>query len=87
MEGANLGVWEQNPLLPEAGGLGAKLPAAGGTGVWGRSPPALKNFELFCKTNNFRVILIKNNAFKMWHRNWQCNMIQLVVLMGYRGGG
>ena len=33
MGGAGLGVWGQSPQLPEAGGLGAKLPAAGGTGV------------------------------------------------------
>ena len=32
---------------------------------------------------NFRAILIENNAFKTWHRNWQPNMIQLVALMGY----
>ena len=30
---------------------------------------------------------MKNNAFKTWYRNWQRNMIQLVALMGYVGGG
>ena len=43
-------------------------------------PPALKNFAFFCKIN---IILVKNNAFKTWHGNWQCNMIQLVALIGY----
>ena len=31
------------------GGLGAKPPAAGGTGVWGS--PELENFAFFCKNN------------------------------------
>ena len=48
-------------------------------------PPALENFAFFLhKYLNFRAILIENNAFKTWHRNWQPNMIQLVALMGTR---
>ena len=39
---------EPQPL--EAGGLGAKPPASGGTEVWGRAP-ALNNFAFFCKNN------------------------------------
>ena len=35
--GADLGVWGRSPQLPEAKGLGVKPPAAGGTGVRGRS--------------------------------------------------
>ena len=39
-------------------------------GSLGAEPPTLKNFAFFCKNNfNFRAILIKNNAFKTWHRN------------------
>ena len=66
----------------------AKPPAAGGTGVWGRgSPQRSKIFYFFAKKLNFRAILVKNNAFKTWLKNWQCNIIQLVALMGYVGGG
>ena len=39
-----MGVWGRSPQLPEAGGLGAKPPAAGGT-------EALENFAFFCKNN------------------------------------
>ena len=42
MGGAVLRVWGRSPQLPEAGSLEAKPPAAGGTGVWGRSPSARK---------------------------------------------
>ena len=59
-------------------GLGAKPPAA--------VAPSARKFCIFLqKSLNFRAILIKNNAFKTWHRNWQRNMIQLVALMGYMG--
>ena len=27
------------------------------------------------------------DAHETWHRNWQCNMIQVVALLGYVGGG
>ena len=64
-----MGVWGLRSQPPEAiGGLGAPLPAAGGTGVWG--PQRLKILHFFQKYLNFRAILIKNNAFKTWHRNW-----------------
>ena len=68
-----MGVWGRSPQPPEAGGLGAKPPAAGGTGVWGRSPQRSKILHFFCK-NNFILGLfwLKNNAFKTWLRNWQC---------------
>ena len=71
-----LGVWGRGPQPSEAGGMEAE-------------PSALENFAFFLqKLFNFRgAILMKNNAFKTWHRNWQCNMIQLVALMGYVGGG
>ena len=36
--GAGLGVWRRSPQPLEAGGLGAKPPAAGDTGVGGLSP-------------------------------------------------
>ena len=39
--------------LPEAGGLGAKLPAAVGTGVWGGAPSARKFGILFAKITSF----------------------------------
>ena len=67
------------------GGLGAKPPAAEGTGVIGNFA---RNFCVFLQNElNFRAILIKNNAFKTWRRNWQRNMIQLVALMGYIRSG
>ena len=47
----------------ESGGLGAKPPAAVGTGVWGGAPSA-KKFCIFCKNNNFRAILVKNRLLK-----------------------
>ena len=49
--GANFGVWGRSPQLPEAGSLGAKPPAAGGTGVLGAEPPTLENFAFFCKNS------------------------------------
>ena len=39
-------------------------------GVWGPSPQRLKILRFFKKKLNFSAILIKNNAFKTWHRNW-----------------
>ena len=33
------------------GGLGAEPPAAGGTGVWGRSPQRSKILHFFCENN------------------------------------
>ena len=35
------------------GGLGAKPPAAGGTGVWGRSPQRSKILHFFAKITSF----------------------------------
>ena len=68
--------------LPEIRNGGAVL------GVWGRSPQRSKILRFFFqKQRNFRARLIKNNAFKTWHRNWQRNIIQLVALMGYVGSG
>ena len=46
-----MGVWGRSPQPPEAGGLGAKPPAAGGTEVWGRSPQRSKILHFFCKNN------------------------------------
>ena len=43
------GVWERSPQLPEAGGLGAPSPAAGGTGSEGEFPSARK-FCIFLQT-------------------------------------
>ena len=42
-----MGVWGRIPQLPEAGGLGANPPAAGGTGVWGLSPQRSKVLHFF----------------------------------------
>ena len=69
---ANGGLEAELPA-PEAGGSGAKPPAAGGTGAWGRSPQRSKILHFFCK-NNFILGLfsLNNNAFKTWVRNWQC---------------
>ena len=69
---ANGGLEAKLPA-PEAGSLGAKPPAAGGTGAWGRSPQPSKILHFFCK-NNFILGLfsLNNNAFKTWVRNWQC---------------
>ena len=72
------------------GGVAAEHPAAGGQAPSrrrpspqppeargrGAEPPALKKFAFFCKKQfNSRAILIKDSAFKTWHRNWQRNMI------------
>ena len=43
---ANGGLEAKLPA-PEAGGSGAKPPAAGGTGAWGAEPPALESFAFF----------------------------------------
>ena len=48
-----MGVWGRSPQLPEAGGLGAKPPAAGGTGAWGRSPQRSKILHFFAKITSF----------------------------------
>ena len=57
---------------------------------WGSGGEAssARKFCMFLQNElNFRAILIQNNAFKTWHRNWQPNMIQLVALVGYMGSG
>ena len=65
----------------------AKPPAAGGLGSGGRASRA-QNFCIFLQNElNFRAILIENNAFRTWHKNWQPNMIQPVALMGYMRSG
>ena len=70
-----LGFWEQSPHPPEVRGSGGGAPSA-------------RKFCIFLqKQLNFRVIVIKNIAFKTWHRNWQHNVIQLVALMAYVGDG
>ena len=48
-----MGVWGRSPQLSEAGGLGAKPPAAGGPGVWGRSPQRSKILHFFAKITSF----------------------------------
>ena len=54
----------------------------------GGGSPSTRKFLIFVqKQLNFRAYLIKNNAFKTWHRNWQRNMMQLIVLMGYMESG
>ena len=55
-------------------------------GGLGAEPPTLEILH-FAKQLNFKAILIKNNAFKTWHRNRQSNMIQLVALMDYSESG
>ena len=69
------------------GGLGAKPPPTEARRFGGGAPSARK-FCIFLQIKlNFRAISIKNNAFKTWHRTWQRNMILLVALLGYVGGG
>ena len=51
VEGAVLGVWGRSPLLLEAGGLGAKPPAARGTGSGVQSFQRSKSLHFFCKNN------------------------------------
>ena len=82
--GAVLGVWGRGSKSPEAnGGEGVKPPAAGDLGSGGGASNA-QNFCIFLQNElNFIAILIENNAFRTWHKNWQPNMIQLVALMGY----
>ena len=68
-------------------GLRGKAPAAGGLGSGGGASSA-QNFCIFLQNElNFRAILIENNAFRTWHKNWQPNMIQLGALMGYMRSG
>ena len=76
MGGAVLGVW----------GSGGNAPSRRRN--WGleAEPPALEILHFFAK-KNFGAILIKNNAFKTWHRNKQRNMIQLFALLDYVGSG
>ena len=79
--------WGLCPQTPQAAPplrISGYAPGNGGClGGLGAEPPALKNFAFFCKNNLILDILIKNNAFKMGHRNWQRKMIQQVALMGY----
>ena len=51
--GAVLGVWRRSPQPPEAGGLGAKVPAAGGTGVRMWSPQHSKILRFLAKITKF----------------------------------
>ena len=71
------------------GGLGVrgKAPSRRRNGGLGAEHPALEIRENHMLSTKCYGFLIKNNAFKTWHRNWLRNMIQLVVLMGYVGGG
>ena len=48
-------------------------------GSGGGAPSARKFCIFFQKYINFRAILIKNIAFKTWHKNWQRNMIKLAA--------
>ena len=69
-------------------GVGGGPPVAGGQWGSGGETPSSQKFLIFLqKYLNFRAILIKNNAFKTWHKNWLRNMIQLVASMGYMGSG
>ena len=79
--GAVLGVWGRSPQPPEANGsLGAEPPAAGGTGVEGRSPQRSKILRFFAKKLNFRVILIKKiMLLKRGLEIGSANMIKLVA--------
>ena len=85
--GRPLEIWERSPLPLEAGNLGAKPPAAGGTGS-GSKPPALDNFAFFCKNNLIlglfwsKVILLKRDI-----EIGSANMIKLVAWMVYVVGG
>ena len=64
---------------PEAGGLRAKPPAAGGTGVWGWSPQRLE-IAFFCKNNlilcyfDKKIMLLKRGL-----EIGNANMIKLVA--------
>ena len=44
----------------------------GVAGVWGPSSQRSKILYFFAKIINFGPILIKINAFEMWHKNLQC---------------
>ena len=48
-----MGVWGRSLQPPKAGSLGAKPPAAGGTGVWGRSSQRSKILQFFAKITSF----------------------------------
>jgi len=56
-----LGVWERSLQPPEDGGLGAKLPAAGGKGIdfGGGTLRAGKLLKFFNKSNAFLCIEAK----------------------------
>ena len=53
-----------------------KLAMGGGGGLFWESEGGAPSARKFCiflqKELNFRAILMKNNAFKTLHRNWQC---------------
>ena len=54
-------------------GFGGKAPSRRRRGGLEALPPALENFAFFLqKQLYFRDILIKNNVFETWLRNWQC---------------
>ena len=87
--GAVLGVMGRGPQLPETNGVRGQSPQLLEAWGLGAEPPALKIFAFFLQNElNFRAtILIKNNAFRTWHKNWQPNMIQLGALMGNMRSG
>ena len=72
IEGAVLGSGAKSPGAGGYWGSGGKTPSRWRHGGVGAEPPALENFALKKKQLSFRAILIKNNAFKTWHRNWLC---------------
>ena len=75
-----MGVWGQIPQLPEAGGLGAKPPAARGTGVWGRSPQRSKVLHFFAKITSFQGYFDKKiMLLKRCLEIGSANMIKLVA--------
>ena len=85
-----MGIWGRSPQPAEAQGSGGKPFSRrrhGSLGADGRGLGARKFCIFLQKYLDFSTILIKDNAFKSWHRNWQCNMIHLVALMAYVGSG
>ena len=86
-EGCFGGLVAGPPVTGGQWGLGGEAPAARGWGCGGGAFSARKFCNFLQNELNFRAILIVNNAFKTWHKNWQPIMIQLAALMGYMGSG
>ena len=73
-------MWGRSPQPPEAGGLEAKPPVAGGRGGLVAEPPALENLRFFAKITKLKGCFDKKiMLLKRGLEIGSANMIKLVA--------